>query len=129
MIKNIRHFGIPIIDIEKSLNFYCDLLGFKLVHKNNIKDVYGKDLTYIKLKINNDPVLLELLFHDILIYSSSLVNIHMAFTVDDIDATYKKLLDAKVNFLSPPKKAQDSACLLCFCYDPSGNLIELVEEK
>ncbi len=31
MIKDIRHTGIVVIDLEASLYFYCDLLGFKIV--------------------------------------------------------------------------------------------------
>ena len=33
MIKNIRHTGIVVDNLEASLHFYSDLLGFKIVKK------------------------------------------------------------------------------------------------
>ena len=38
MIKNIRHTGIVVKDLEKSLYFYQGLLGFKIVKRQHEPD-------------------------------------------------------------------------------------------
>jgi catechol 2,3-dioxygenase-like lactoylglutathione lyase family enzyme len=129
MIENIRHIGIPVVfSIADMLHFYVEILGFKIVSQNTIKDSYGKDLTYIKLRLSDNPVLIELLYGSYSMYNCPMVPQHIAFTVEDINEVYKKLSRSGLNFISEPEKAQDSDCILCFCYDPSNNLIEFVEE-
>ena len=132
-MKNIRHFGIPIKDINESLKFYVGLLGFVVLRQDTIQGEYVEKLllkktkiTYIKLGFGNSDTLLELLYFSKPNRASA--NYHFAISVDNICALYKKLSSAHVFFVSPPFKAPDSNCKLCFCIDPSGNMIELVED-
>ena len=49
-------------------------------------------------------------------------NINLAFTVDDIDAAYKKLLAMDVRIIEKPTQRPWGAINMSF-YDPDGNII------
>ena len=53
---------------------------------------------------------------------------HFAMTVENLDETYTKVVDAGVEFNSPPQFSPDGFAKVTFCKDPDGSLIELVEE-
>ncbi|MDP6426360.1 MAG: VOC family protein, partial [Dehalococcoidia bacterium] len=40
MIKKIRHTGIVVRDLDISMHFYCDLLGFKITRQLDESGVY-----------------------------------------------------------------------------------------
>ena len=52
---------------------------------------------------------------------------HVAFTVADIEASWKTLVDAGCEVLSEPIAAPDGKARLFFARDPEGNLMELVQ--
>lgn len=49
--------------------------------------------------------------------------VHLAFEVDDVDATYAELVAKGVEFHIAPRNAGDIR--LAFCKDPDGNEVEL----
>ena len=53
---------------------------------------------------------------------------HIAFTVEDLDSLYVKLLDEGIQFISTPLTAPDGLAKVAFCRDPAGTYLELVEE-
>ena len=140
MIKEVRHVGIIVSDMEKSLKFYKDLLGLKIKslvdeegeYLDNMlshKDVKSK---IVKLYADNGNTLVEL------IMSKSHENkkdrnfftigaSHCAFTVDDLQKTYEYLLKNGVKFNAPPQSSPDGNVKVTFCEDPDGTPIELVE--
>ncbi|GAG92784.1 unnamed protein product, partial [marine sediment metagenome] len=69
-MKNIRHFGIVVSDIEKSLKFYRDLLGFQIktdvLEKGSFIDaILGlEDIKVRTIKMSaDDGNLVELLWY------------------------------------------------------------------
>jgi catechol 2,3-dioxygenase-like lactoylglutathione lyase family enzyme len=52
---------------------------------------------------------------------------HIAFTVKDVDAEYKRMSAAHVRFNSLPQFSSDGYAKVVFCRDFEGNLIELVQ--
>ena len=140
MIK-LRHVGITVVDIERSLTFYRDLLGFK-IHRdmeesgNYIDNFSGiKDIKVRTCKMTaSDGSMIELLQYRshpgkarqklITVIGCS----HFALTVDDLDTLYRKLTDSGVNFNSEPQFSPDKYAKIAFCKDPDGILIELVQE-
>jgi catechol 2,3-dioxygenase-like lactoylglutathione lyase family enzyme len=139
----VRHVGITITDIEKSLLFYKDLLGFKVVremdekgqHIDNFSGLKNIDVRTIKLA-GSDGSMIELLYYrshkktndeninkDITQIGCS----HFALTVQDLPSLYKKAKD-EVVFMCEPQYSPDGKVRLTFCKDPDGTLIELVEE-
>ena len=142
MIKNIRHTGIVVNNVNRSLEFYCDLLGFE-VKKDNIESGSYLDsflgmkkvrVRTIKLALK-DEVVIELLYF----YSrhkrkgralklNSIGCTHMAMTVENLEVLYDNLVDAEVEFNSPPTMSGDVKVKVAFCQDPDGTFLELVEE-
>ena len=139
MIKNIRHVGIVVKDLELSSFFYKNLLGFVEVKEareqrgfiDKILALNDSNLITLKLKCF-DGQLIELLYFDEYIFSKDKeINevglTHIAFTVEDIDLIYKKLTDNGIVFLSSPQISPDNYAKVVFCRAPEGTYIELVE--
>jgi len=140
MIKDVRHMGIVVSDMEKSLKFYRDLLGLKV---KSLVDEEGEFLDNMlahenvknkvaKLYAKNGNALVELIDsksygnkkdRDFFTIGAS----HFALTVDDLDETYDYLIKNGVKFSAPPQQSPDGFAKVTFCEDPDGTLIELVE--
>ena len=140
MTNNIRHIGIVIFDIQKSLEFYEKYLGFTLVKRMEEGGTYLDELlcikntkvTTIKLTDKNNQLIELLYFHNpkAKIINNELDNIgltHFAITVENIDEIYSCLMQQNVEFLSTPHTSPDGYAKVAFCQDPNGVYIELVE--
>ncbi len=140
MIKDIRHTGIVVANLEESLLFYRDILGFQIVKQmeetgsyiDNISSLQNVKVTTVKM-ISPSNQLIELLKYHSHPARQNMYEIfrigpsHIAFTVDDIDFEYRRLKDKGVQFNSPPQLSPDGYAKVTFCRAPEGTLIELVE--
>ena len=140
MIKDVRHVGIVVSDMEKSLKFYRDLLGLKV---KSLEDEEGEFLDNMlahenvknkvaKLYAKNGNALIELI--DSRSYANkkdrdffTIGASHFALTVDDLEKTYDYLVKNGVKFTAPPQQTPDRFAKVTFCEDPDGTPIELVE--
>ena len=52
---------------------------------------------------------------------------HLALTVDDLEATYERLLAAGAASRMPPSPSPEPGVRIAFVADPEGNLIELLD--
>jgi catechol 2,3-dioxygenase-like lactoylglutathione lyase family enzyme len=140
-MKAIRHFGIVVSNIEKSLHFYRDLLGLEIKIDALEKGKFIDDILNLKnvkvrtIKMSaDDGNLIELLWYKSHLKKPNKKEIcgigasHVAFTVDNLDYEYKRLKKQKVKFSCPPRISPDGRAKVTFCYDPDGTPIELVEE-
>lgn len=139
-IQNFRHSGIVTRNLKKSLKFYIDILGFKIIKKVDenekiMKEVLGLKkckLTTIKIGINK-KIYIELLHFKkinqldskIKIYSPGLT--HISLTVNNLEKIYKKLKKFKIKFISKPTFSENKKVKLCFCRSPENIFIEFVE--
>ena len=140
MIKNYRHCGIVTKNLNKSLWFYKELLGLKIIKKMKedkklmlkLLKVKNCNLTTIKLGIKK-KIILELLYfknlnqktNKIDIYSLGLT--HISLTVKDLRKLYDKMSKNKIKFFSKPTLSSDKKVILCFCRTPENIFLELVE--
>ena len=141
-MKAVRHFGIVVSDMERSLRFYRDLLGLKVVREmeesgeyiDNMLSLQNGRVTTVKMSADIGSTLVELLEfkshprqphgdHEVCSVGPS----HVAFTVDNLDAVYRRLSQAGVPFNAPPQLSPDGYAKVTFCKDPDGTPIELVE--
>ncbi len=140
MIKNIRHTGIVIKDLEASLRFYRDMLGFQIITQmeecgdyiDKISLLDEARLTTVKMAAPDGQMIELLKYHsdageqrprkicDIGIA-------HIAFTVADLSNEYNKLKKQGVPFNAPPQLSPDGYAKVTFCRAPEGTFIELVE--
>ena len=140
MIKDIRHTGIVVANLEESLHFYRDLLGFQIAKQmeeegdyiDNISSLRNVKVTTVKMTSPSGQMI-ELLKYNSHIREQRMHEIceigisHIAFTVDDLDFEYKRLKDKGIRFNSPPQLSPDGYAKVTFCRAPEGTLIELVE--
>ena len=122
------HTMIRVKDLDKSLHFYTDLLGMKLLRKRDYPTGkftlafvgYGEetDNTVIELTHNwdqKDPYQLGSAFG------------HLAIGVPDVYKTCEKLAEAGVKIPRPAGPMAHGGSVIAFIEDPDGYRIELVE--
>lgn len=141
-MKAVRHFGIVVSDMERSLRFYRDLLGLKVVrvmdesgeYIDNMLSLQNVRVATVKMSANSGSTLIELLEFNSRPRETpekrevySIGPSHVAFTVDDLDVVYRRLSQAGVRFNAPPQLSPDGYAKVTFCQDPDGTLVELVE--
>ena len=143
MTVALRHFGIVVQDLDRALDFYGGLLTLKVIRRMDehgpfVDTILGRQavrVTTVKLGGTNGETLLELLkFHTPEVVEQSnargLFHIgptHLALTVGDIDALCERLRAAGVRFISAPQVSADGLAKVCFCSDPEGTPVELVQ--
>jgi lactoylglutathione lyase len=54
---------------------------------------------------------------------------HLALTVDDLEATYDRLLAAGAASRMPPSQSPEPGVRIAFVADPEGNLVELLDRS
>ena len=142
-MKTVRHFGIVVSNLEKSLHFYEDLLGLSakrdMVEEGEFIDAIlglkNVKVRTVKMKAENGDTLVELLEYashqgkkrenyEIFDLGAS----HVAFTVENVEKEYRKLQEQGVVFTCEPQVSPDGKAKVTFCVDPDGVPIELVQE-
>ena len=106
-IIRINHVGIPITDRKKTLPFYRDLLG----------------ISVIPSQVDSEKIVWTQLVDGAMIHAIEQAdNWHIAFQVDDIDAT-RAALEAAGFEISSDGERHDGQRYV-FVNDPDGNRIE-----
>jgi len=140
-IKNTRHFGIVVSDLEKSIKFYEEL-GLKIVkqmdesgeHIDKMLSLKNVNVTTVKMAASENDTLIELLHYkspNSIQFNRKINDFgpsHLAFTVNNLDEYYEKFSKKGVEFFSKPQLSPDKTVLVVFCNDPNGIPIELVEQ-
>ncbi|WNJ17880.1 VOC family protein [Pontibacter sp. G13] len=129
----IKVVSVPVLDQQKALDFYTDLLGFE--KKVDIPVGGGNRwLTVVSKKDPNGPeLLLEPApnhFEPSKVYQEALMEAGipcMQLYVDDIQAEYDRLSSSGVEFSVKPSEM--GPVMVAIFHDTCGNLIQLIEEK
>lgn len=145
MLQRIFHVNICVRDMERSIAFYEEL-GFKKVNDfvlegADIGEALGLDAKKIRgvfMRLGDDeeaPVLDLVQFIDPAPQGEPYATLNnvgicrIAFSVDDMDKTYAKLQQMKVEFVAPLKKitgvGDAEIGVVCF-KDPDGTVLELL---
>ena len=140
MITAIRHVGLVVADLEKSLKFWCETMGFVVSRQMeesgpHIDAMMGlKDVRVTTAKLAApDGNLLELLcFHshpdkqrwEGRPYSGFT---HIALTVKDLKETLHRLKLVGTSVPAEPQLSPDGQVKVIYASGPEGVLLELVE--
>jgi len=140
VIKNIRHVGIVVTDLERSLEFYIKNLGFIVSKRMDesgafIDKILGFDnltVTTVKMTLQDGQMveLLDFNAHKKEKIEKCINDIgptHLAFTVDDLEEVYSNFTCNGVEFISSPEVSSDGYAKVAFCRAPEGTYIELVQ--
>jgi catechol 2,3-dioxygenase-like lactoylglutathione lyase family enzyme len=140
-LARLTHIGIGVSDLERSLRFYRDLLGFTWEHQ---LDVEGEPTdTLLRLRgtklhaeyLSRDGVRIELLHFGspkAPAHRERALNelglTHLSFRVADLDAVVEGLRKAGERVLDETIiRFPEWQSAACFIVDPDGQLIELVQ--
>jgi catechol 2,3-dioxygenase-like lactoylglutathione lyase family enzyme len=142
-VRQVRHAGIAVGDLDRSLHFYRDLLRLPVQRRavekgpelEKILGLPGVEVETVKLGFSPESTLVELLSfrsHPVSFLKDNRTltagPTHLAFTVDNLQNLYAELCLTGVPFNCPPQISADGKVLLTYCQDPDGTLIELVQE-
>lgn len=121
----ISHIALKVENMEKSLHFYCDILGFE--HAFDIKDENNQPwIEYIKVGTGQ---FIEL-FHDGKTKQEEVPDKigvdHICFEVSDIEEIARDLKSKGIKLDVEPKKGLDNN-YQCWLKDPDGTRIELMQ--
>jgi methylmalonyl-CoA/ethylmalonyl-CoA epimerase len=127
-----HHVGISVSSMERSIAWYGEQFGFTVrsqtyVESAQLKIVYVTNGEYeIELfeKADSDGVPI----HDQDVgHSFSVQGLkHIAFAVEDVDATWSELSRRELDLVTPPTTNSDLGVRYCFIRDPDGTLLEFL---
>lgn len=116
------HTMVRVTDVEKSLDFYCNLLG--LVELKRYDSEQGRFTLIYLAAPGDDDAQVELTHNwDLEEYDEGRNFGHLAYQVDDIYALCQKLMDAGVAISRPPRDGH-----MAFVRSPDNISIELLQK-
>lgn len=143
-ITKAHHAGLSVASLQRSLDFYCGILGFEVLFQWNPRAPYlGELVGYPQvdmhaaiLRMPGTDVALELLEYrnvDRVAIDPANANpgtSHLAFFVDSLDEYYEQLRSRGVASVSPPVTptiGPNKGGRAVYMIDPDGFRVELIE--
>ncbi len=125
----LLHTMLRVGDLERSIRFYCDVLGMKLLRRKDYPE--GKfTLAFVGYGDESTTAVLELTHNwDRDHYHLGDGYGHVALGVDDIHATCARLREAGARITREPGPKTHDTTVIAFLDDPDGYKIELIEES
>jgi lactoylglutathione lyase len=125
-MAKVIHIMVRVLDLEKSLRFYADVLGLRESHRLDFPDFA---LVYLKNAENDVEVELTLNKGRTEAYTHGTGYGHIGVVVDDAAATHARLTQQGYD-CAPVKEFKRGDELLArffFIQDPDGYKIEMLE--
>ena len=144
MTLAFSHVGMCISDLDRSLRFYCEALGFTVADSHDIGDEFGRlmEIEGVKLRSqfiqHESGMRLELLFFDSPPADGLRVRrrvnqfglTHLSFRVQDVDAVAKRIRELGGEVHDHTRTTfgtGEDALDFVYCSDPDGVRIELMK--
>ncbi len=130
MLLGFEHVNLTCSNLDKTLRFYCDLVGYRLVVRRTTEN--GGEIAFIEQNGSQLEIVRPAgdVHAPVNAIPPSEVGIkHFALAVDDVDAMYERLRAAGVEFVVPPRDAKNSDIVrkVCHSKDPDGIVVEFCE--
>ena len=145
-VEWMNHTGFVVSDMERSLEFYRDLLGLKEERNQILEGEFISELVgYPDARLHIIYLGSGDLRHSVELIQylnpagtlaamperHQVGSSHLGVIVDDLDAFYAELSSRGVRFVSPPAirpgAVYPMASKGCYMQDPDGNWLELLE--
>lgn len=147
MISSIRHAGIVVRDIDRSLEFYSGILGLELYRReieepgefiDRLVGIDNVKLEWAKVIIPSGGLIELLQYHSHpdpevntppQVYPSNKLGCsHVCLTVDNLSELYGKLIKNGYVCNSEPLLSANGKVKILYCHDPDGVVLELIED-
>jgi lactoylglutathione lyase len=143
-ITKAHHTGLQVADLDRSVAFYHEILGFEIIFAWNPQAPYIRELTGYPdadihaaiLRLPGSEVVLELLEYrnvertPVDTRTANPGTAHIAFFVDDLDSLYADLTARGVRSVSPPVTptiGPNTGGRAVYLIDPDGIRVELIQ--
>jgi lactoylglutathione lyase len=115
------HTMVRVTDLDKSLKFYCDALGLRELKRKEVPQ--GRFTLVFLAAPGDDDAQVELTYNwDPESYTGGRNFGHLAYAVDDIYATCKRLQEHGVTINRPPRDGH-----MAFVRSPDNISVELLQ--
>ena len=124
----ILHTMLRVKDLEKSIDFYTNILGMSLLRVQKFEN--GRfTLAFVGYGSEETDAVLELTFNwdEPSGYDLGRGYGHMALGVPDIYSTCEQLRDAGAKIIREPGPMKHGSTVIAFIEDPDGYQLELIE--
>ena len=152
MIVSVDHINLVVSDLERSVDFYTNVLGFRETQRAELEGEWIETIIGLKtvkasvayvVSPAGQPRLELLQYHSPIgdgFQANSIPNTlglrHLALSVDNIDSAVHRLREAGTELLSRPVVVPTDVIqhstgqkILCYFHDPDGVLLELTEYR
>ena len=125
----ILHTMIRVGDLERSLAFYRDMLGMKLLRRQDYAD--GRfTLAFVGYGAERDHTVIELTHNwGTPSYEPGTGFGHIAIGVEDIYRTCAELRQRGAKVVREPGPMKHGSTVIAFIEDPDGYRIELIQQR
>ena len=125
----LAHTMLRVLDLDSSLQFYCDILGMKVLRKTDYPDGkftntfigYGAEDTYPTLELTYNWDQKEP-------YEKGNGWGHICIETPDVYKACEDLSSAGIKITRPPGPMKHGTRVIAFCEDPDGYKVELNEK-
>jgi lactoylglutathione lyase len=137
--ERFSHFGICVSDLDRSLRFYCEGLGFEPTVLHNVGEEFGRLMEIDGVAVRSQFMRRDGLTVELLHYQTpghvgepvprplnELGLTHLNFRVDDVDAVAERLRALGGTVLEHTRTTFSPEMDFVYCTDPDGTRIELM---
>jgi lactoylglutathione lyase len=125
----ILHTMLRVGDLQRSIDFYTNVLGMKLLRTSDNPE-YKYKLAFLGYGSNPDHAELELTYnYGVDSYDMGTAYGHLALSADDIYAVCDQVRAKGGNITREPGPVKGGTTVIAFVADPDGYKVELIQRK
>jgi glyoxylase I family protein len=127
-VQGVHHLALICRDVEETIQFYQEFLGFPLVELVENRDYAGSSHFFFDIGNHNLLGFFDFPGHDHPVWQETIGGVqHMAISIspEQYDAAKKKFDEAGVEYLGPDRGVEESM----YFRDPNGVGLELYREE
>lgn len=125
----ILHTMLRVGDLQRSIAFYTEVLGMKLLRQSDNKD-YKYTLAFVGYGDESSEAVLELTYNwDVDQYDHGNAFGHIALEVDDVYQACEQIRQRGGQISREPGPVKGGTTEIAFVKDPDGYAIELIQKK
>lgn len=125
----ILHTMLRVGDLQRSIDFYTQVLGMKLLRKSENTE-YKYTLAFVGYGDEKDEAVIELTYNwGVEQYDPGTAFGHIALEAEDIYATCEAIRAAGRTITREPGPVKGGSTEIAFVVDPDGYKIELINQK
>ncbi|EKO3695047.1 lactoylglutathione lyase [Vibrio metschnikovii] len=127
--SRILHTMLRVGDLDRSIEFYTQVMGMKLLRKNENTE-YKYTLAFLGYGDESEGAVIELTYNwGVADYEMGNAYGHIAIGVDDIYTTCDTIKAAGGNVIREPGPVKGGSTHIAFIKDPDGYMVELIQNK